>query len=156
MAAPTPPVRRRRRPRRGSLDRPVSSQLYRSSFLLCSLPLLLAAFTIVRPAGLQRPLLPPAFDARTTLELTRELASTYPDRSPGSSGALGAARWFREQLQLYGLPTTVDTWRQELPGGQEAVLQNVAAEAPGQSRDAIVIMAHRDDTGEGPGANDNA
>src|SRR6478752_3879818 len=35
MAAPLPPVRRRRRPRRGSLERPVSSQLYRSAFLAC-------------------------------------------------------------------------------------------------------------------------
>ena len=43
MAASFQPVRRRRRPRRGSLERPVSSQLYRSAFLVCSLPLLLAA-----------------------------------------------------------------------------------------------------------------
>jgi hypothetical protein len=156
MAAPLPPVRRRRRTRRGSLDRPVSSQLYRSSFLLCSLPLLLAAFTIVRPAGLQRPLLPPAFDARATLELTRELSTEYPDRSPGTPGARGAADWFRQQLQPYGLPTSVDAWRQKLPGGREAVLRNLTAEAPGQSRDTIVIMAHRDDTGQSPGANDNA
>ena len=30
------------------------------------------------------------------------------------------------------------------------------AVAPGQSPDVIVVMAHRDDTGVGPGANDNA
>ena len=35
-------------------------------------------------------------------------------------------------------------------------LQNVWGVAPGQSPDAIVVMAHRDDTGIGPGANDNA
>src|SRR5947207_15559006 len=89
------PLRRRRRPRRGSLDRPVSSQLYRSSFWLLPLPLLLLGFTIARPAGLQRPVLPPAFGARATLGLAEELATDYPNRVPGSSGALGPADWVR-------------------------------------------------------------
>jgi hypothetical protein len=35
-------------------------------------------------------------------------------------------------------------------------LENLWAVAAGQSRQAIVVMAHRDDTGDGPGANDNA
>jgi hypothetical protein len=155
MAASLPPVRRRRRPRRGSLERPVSSQLYRSSFLLCSLPLLLAAFTVTKPGPLAKPLLPPAFDASATLELARTLAKTYPNRSPGSSGALAAAEWFRVQLAPYGLPTTTDSWRQTLPDGRLVRLQNLAATAPGASQDEIVVMAHRDDTGAGPGANDN-
>jgi len=157
MAASLPPARRRRRARRGSLERPVSSQLYRSAFLFCSLPLLLAAFTVTTPAPLSRPLLPPAFDATATLQLTRELATTYPDRVPGSSGALAAARWFRAQLAPYGLPTVTDTWRQRLPGTDRTVtLRNVVAVARGQSPDTIVVMAHRDDTGAGPGANDDA
>jgi peptidase M28-like protein len=156
MAASLPPGRRRRRPRRGSLERPVSSQLYRGAFLLCSLPLLLAAFSVTKPGPLPKPLLPPAFDAQATLGLARALSTTYPDRSPGSSGALAAAEWFREQLAPYGLTTTTDSWQQTLPGGQQAHLENLAAVAQGQSQDAIVVMAHRDDTGAGPGANDNA
>jgi hypothetical protein len=158
MAAPLPPVRRRRRPRRGSLERPVSTQLYRGAFLLCSVPLLLAAFSVTKPGPLQKPLLPPAFDARATLALTRELSTDFPDRSPGSAGALAAARWFSEQLSPYGLPTTTDSWRQMLPGGRVVRLRNLTAIAPSQPPDAnvIVVMAHRDDTGAGPGANDNA
>src|SRR5439155_22281081 len=158
MAAPPPTVRRRRRPRRGSLERPVSSQLYRSAFLACSLPLLIAAFTVTRPAALQKPLLPPAFDTRATLELAKELATEYPDRAPGSSGALAAAQWFREHLAPYGFATNVDTWTATLPGGGQARLKNVTAVAPAQApgSDAIVVMAHRDDTGAGPGANDDA
>jgi hypothetical protein len=35
-------------------------------------------------------------------------------------------------------------------------LENVVAIAPGRSPQAIVLMAHRDNTGVGPGANDNA
>jgi hypothetical protein len=158
MAASFQPVRRRRRPRRGSLERPVSSQLYRSAFLVCSLPLLLAAFTVTRPAALQKPLLPPAFDAAATLQLTRELANDYPDRRPGTPGAAAAAQWFSRQIEPYGLPTVTDSWSQELPGGRRATLENVVAiaRATNSSPDAIVVMAHRDDTGAGPGANDDA
>ena len=137
----------------------MSSQLYRSAFLACSLPLLIAAFTVTRPGALQRPLLPPAFDARATLALARELATDYPDRTPGTPGALAAAQWFREQLAPYGLATSTDSWRERLPGGGGPVrLQNLTAVAPssGQSPDTIVVMAHRDDTGAGPGANDDA
>src|SRR5207248_1334725 len=84
--------------------------LYRSAFLACSLPLLIAAFTVTRPRPLQKPLLPPAFDTRATLQLAKELATEFPDRSPGSSGALAAAQWFREQLAPYGFATNVDAY----------------------------------------------
>jgi hypothetical protein len=134
----------------------VSSQLYRGAFLVCSLPLLLAAFTITRPGALPKPLLPPAFDTRATLQIAEQLASTYPDRKPGTPGALAAGEWFSGQLAPYGLPTVVDGWDERLPGGPVAHLQNILAVAPGASEDAIVVMAHRDDLGAGPGANDNA
>jgi hypothetical protein len=155
MAALQPPAGRRRRSRRGTLDRPVNGQLYRSCFLFVSLPLLLAAFSLSRPTALQRPLLPPAFDTRTALGLASELASQYPDRTPGSAGGLAAAGWFRDQLTAYGVPATIEGWEQAVPGLGTARLRNVVAVAPGQSRQVIVVMAHRDDTGAGPGANDN-
>ena len=43
-----------------------------------------------------------------------------------------------------------------MPGLGRVRLRNIAAVAPGQSPDVIVVMAHRDDIGTGPGANDNA
>ncbi len=149
-------ARARRRPRRGSLERPVNGRLYRASFLVLLLPLLLAAFTVDKPVPLQRPALPPAFDANVALELARELATDYPDRAPGSSGALGAAAWLRDKLALYDLPTRTVAWRQTVPGLGQVRLQNVLAVVAGKSPDTIVVMAHRDDTGAGPGANDNA
>ena len=163
MAASQPPSRpppgsgrRRRRARRGSLARPLNGQLYRSAFLLLSLPLLLAALTIGRPAALQAPQLPPAFDGRTAVALTRELVTDYPSRVPGSSGGLGAAQWLREKLALYDLSSRTDAWVETIPGVGRVRLQNLIAVIPGQSPDAIVVMAHRDNTGSGPGANDNA
>src|SRR2546426_1930216 len=96
-----PPRQARRRPRRGSLERPVSGRLYRGTWLLVALPLLLAAFTVSRPLPLPAPSLPAAFDGQAALVLAKDLALHYPNRVPGSPGANGAARWFHDQLLPY-------------------------------------------------------
>src|SRR6185437_12715771 len=155
MAMTRPPARRRRR-RRGSLERPVNGRLVRSAFLILALPLLLAAFSVARPGPLPAPLLPPAFDEQGTRALAAELAQSYPSRVPGSVGAQQAAGWFRDQLRQYGLPVVSDSWEQSAPGLGRVKLTNIWAVAAGQSSDAIVVMAHRDDSGAGPGADDDA
>ncbi len=146
----------RRRPRPGSLERPVNGRLYRSAFLVLSLPLLVLAFSVNRPAPLPAPLLPPNFDGPATANLAADFAKLYPDRVPGSAGSLGAARFFRDSLRPYGLPVVADRWREAVPGLGRIRLQNLWAVAAGQSSDAIVVLAHRDDIGVGPGANDDA
>ena len=110
MAA-VPPRATRRRPRPGSLQRPINGRLYRGTWLLVALPLLLAAFSVARPAPLPPPNLPPAFDRLSALELTRDLALHYPNRVPGTAGATGAARWFREQLRPYGYKVVAERFR---------------------------------------------
>jgi Peptidase family M28 len=135
------------------MERPVNGRLYRSSFLLLSLPLLIAAFSVQQPAPLQRPLLPPAFDAVSTRQLADDLATVRPYRPPGN---IGAVEWFRDQLRPYGLPTRSDVWHETVPGIGRVRLENLTTVVTGQSPDTIVVMAHRDDTGVGPGANDNA
>ncbi|HWB21608.1 MAG TPA: M28 family peptidase, partial [Gaiellaceae bacterium] len=156
MAASQPPARRRRRPRRGSIERPVDSRLYRGAYLVLVLPLLIGAFSILRPTALPAPLLPPADSKDATYQLVKTLASTYPDRAPGTSGAIGAATWLTNELKSTGLPVRSDAWSARVPGLGREQLRNIWAIAPGESSDAIVVMAHRDDTGSGPGANDNA
>ena len=48
-------------------------------------------------------------------------------------------------------------WTQTVPGLGRVQLRNIVTVAPGQSNgQVIVVMAHRDDLGTGPGANDNA
>ena len=147
---------RRRRPRRGSLERPINGRLYRGALLILLLPLLILAFSITRPGALPAPLLPPNFDGPATRQLATELSSHYPDRVPGGPGSLSAEQWFRDQLAPYGLPVSSDAWRAHVPGLGRVRLHNLWAVAQGQSSDAIVVMAHRDDTGTGPGANDDA
>src|SRR5919106_3618263 len=103
---PAPPagpgrLTRVRRPRRSVVDRPINARTVRGTWLLVALPLLLAAFTVGRPQPLPPPVIPPAFDGTTAAALARALADSYPDRSPGTPDALGAADWFARQLQLY-------------------------------------------------------
>ncbi len=131
-------------------------RLYRSAFLVVLLPLLIGAFSIVRPTALPAPLLPPASSTDATLQLTEQLANTYPDREPGTPGAVGAADWLRSELRPTGLALHTDAWSAAIPGIGRVELRNIWAIAPGKSPAAIVVMAHRDDTGAGPGANDNA
>jgi Peptidase family M28 len=145
-----------RRPRPGSLERPVNGRLYRGTWLLVALPLLLAAFSVREPARLPAGTLPPAFDRTNAAALARELSSAYSDRTPGSAGALGAASWFRSQLEPYGLHTETERFTAKIPGLGRVGLQNVLVRVVGRSNRAIVVMAHRDNSGIGPGAVDNA
>src|ERR671936_558377 len=155
MAA-VPPRPERRRPRPGSLERPVSGRLYRGTWLLVGLPLLIAAFSVAKPYVLPPPQLPSVFDTRGAADLANELSVDYPDRLPGSVGAVQAAAWFRDQLSPYGLDTRVEPFTASVPGRRRLHLQNIVTRVPGRSPATIVVMAHRDDSGAGPGANDNA
>lgn len=128
----------------------------RGTWLLVALPLLLAAFTVGRPQPLPKPPLPPTFEGEAAAGLARDLAARFPDRKPGSGGALGAAEWFRDQLALYGFTGRTDTFAATIPGRGRVRLRNVVAVAEGESPRAIVIMAHRDNDGTGPGSADNA
>ena len=156
MAPPRRARAPRARPRRGSVERPINARLVRGTWLFVALPLLLAAFTVGRPESLPPPTLPPGFDRSTAEQLTRELARDFPDRAPGSAGALGAATWVAEQLSLHGFEPQVDRFSASIPGIGPVELQNIVAVVPGVSERAIVITAHRDNTGRGRGANDNA
>lgn len=155
MAA-VPPSSERRRPRPGSLERPVNGRLYRGTWLLVGLPLLLLAFSVARPAPLQPPNLPPAFDRVAAAQLARDLTTQWPNRVPGTPGAVGAARWFRDQLAPYGFIVRTERFTAVVPGRGRVPFENLVAVKPGSSRQAIVVMAHRDDSGAGAGANDNA
>jgi hypothetical protein len=151
-ASPEP---ERRRPRPGSLERPVNGRLYRGTWLLVGLPLLLLAFSVSRPPSLQLPGLPPAFDRGAAATLAGELALRYPDRVPGTTGAAGAASWFIRQLAPYGFQVHPDSFTATV-GGRRTTLFDLVAEKAGLSQKEIVVMAHRDDSGSGAGLDDNA
>lgn len=149
------PAPERRRPRPGSLERPVNGRLYRGTWLLVGLPLLLLAFSVSRPPSLQLPGGPPAFDRSAAATLANYFAFRYPDRAPGTPGALGAASWFQQQLQPYGFPVRRDAFSATVDG-RHTTLVDLVAEKAGLSSNEIVLMAHRDDSGVGSGLDDNA
>jgi hypothetical protein len=155
MAALRPPPASRR-PRPGSLERPVSGRTYRGTALLVAIPLLIAAFTVGRPDELPPSSFPPAFDQQAAVEATRELALQSPFRQPGGADAAGAADWVAERLRSFGFRVQRDTFEGSIPGQGSVPLQNVYAVAPGRSNEVLVVMAHRDNIGISPAANDNA
>src|SRR6185437_15151542 len=150
--ATVPPRTERRRARPGSLQRPVNGRLYRGTWLLVGLPLLVAAFSVARPTPLPRAFLP-AFDGEATRQLAQNLVEEQSSRPPGASGPV---QWFRSQLQPYGLPIRTERFSAVIPGRGKVEMQNLVAEVVGRSPGTIVVMAHRDNTGVGQGANDNA
>jgi hypothetical protein len=155
---PPPPDRAgtRRRRRRGTPERPINGRLYRGTWLLVGLPLLIVAFSVEHPTALPAPRLPPTFDGAAALSLAEELSRLYPDRAPGTAGSLGATRWVTEKMRLYGFKPQVERFHTTIPGRGRVLLRNVLFTAGPQNADAIVVMAHRDDSGMGTGANDNA
>ena len=146
----------KRRPRRGSVERPVDGRLVRKASIVVVAPLLLLLLTLGRSGPLPAPPLPPAFDRSTATSLTVDLARENPNRVPGSLGAADAAAWFRNKLSLYGLAVREDRWREDVPGVGRVELRNLAAVVPGTVPETIVVVAHRDNNGETAGANDDA
>src|SRR6266446_2473807 len=130
--------------------------MYRGTWLLVALPLLVAAFSVERPTALPPPQLPATFDGASALSLAQELSRLYPDRSPGTVGALEATRWLIGKMEQFGFKPQVSGFDATIPGRGETLLRNVVFVVPGRSTETIVVMAHRDDSGLGPGANDNA
>ena len=124
--------------------------------MIVGLPLLIVAFSVERPAALPAPNLPPTFDGGAAMSLSGELSRLYPDRAPGTAGSLGATRWLIDKMRLYGFKPQVDGFNATIPGRGRVLLRNVLFTAGPQNADAIVVMAHRDDSGLGAGANDNA
>src|SRR5205807_7759493 len=121
--ASVPPRTERRRARPGSVERPVNGRLYRGTWMLVGLPLLVAAFSVARPSPLPRSFLP-AFDGQSTKRLAEDLVNQYPNRYPGS---LPAIDWVRSQLQPYGLPVRTESFSAVIPGHGRVRMQNLVA-----------------------------
>ena len=143
--ATVPPRTERRRARPGSVDRPVNGRLYRGTWLLVGLPLLVASFSVARPAPLPRAFLP-AFDGQATKQLAGDLATNHPNRFPGS---LGPADWFRDQLRAYGLPVRTEHFSAVIPGRGRVEMQNLVAEAIEQVANPRSYLASVDEFGPG-------
>jgi hypothetical protein len=146
--------------RPGSLERPLSARIYRGAWFVVAIPVLIAAFSVVR----EQPLTPPesastqAFDTDGVARTMQTLANEHPDRSPGAPNSETLLGWVRDQFRDLGLETHVDRFSARIPGFGKESLANLSATVPGRSSTEIVVVAHRDNSGQGPGggADDNA
>jgi hypothetical protein len=129
--------------------------MYRGTWLLVGLPLLVAAFSVGRAEPLPAPAVPPAFDGAAATALAEDLVGKYPERPPG---ALGPGQWVAEKFALYGFRARRQTVDADIPGTGPVKLTNLYAVAPGPTAGSpvIVVMAHRDASPGGRGADDNA
>ena len=150
------PRRRRRRPRRGTVDRPLNTRLVRVSALIIAPALLALLFSVATTGVLPRPQLEPLFDAVTATELATQLSTEFPSRVPGTVGAEDAARWFKETITAFGFTVEEDEWSEDVPGLGNVRLRNVIAVVPGRSPQTIVVVAHRDNAGASARHGDNA
>ena len=143
--ASVPPRTERRRARPGSLQRPVNGRLYRGTWLLVGLPLLVAAFSVARRRRCRARSCRPSTARRQ--DSSRTISSTTnPNRLPGSP--VGPRAWFREQLAaVRAADPRRERFSAVIPGRGRVQLQNIIAEAVGRSPRTIVVMAHRDNTG---------
>lgn len=154
----SPPTRRARR---GFPARPINGRIYRVLWLIVLIPATIAALSVREPSLLPTPSLPPTFDGEAAVALTRVFASTFPNRTPGTADAQAASEWVAERLAETGLRVERHVSSAELPDlGTVPIVNIVGTTRPrsGSSRssDTIVVMAHRDNLGRSPGANNNA
>jgi hypothetical protein len=129
--------------------------MYRGTWLLVGIPLLIAAFTVYRPVPLGEPQLEPEFDGAAATFTVQRIADQFPIRVPGTQGARDAASWTETQFRGFGLNTEIDRFHAKIPGRGSVQLENVQAVRQGRSNQIIVVLAHRDNTPASPGANDN-
>jgi hypothetical protein len=120
-------------------------------------PALLAfLFSISATGTLPRPTLQPLFDGGAAASLASQLTTVDPSRVPGTLQDAEAARWYRETVSAFGFATSEDVWGEGLPDLGRVELRNVVTVVPGRSPAAIVLVAHRDNTGAGQRFGDNA
>ena len=155
MNAARPP-RRRRRPRRGTVDRPLNVRLVRASALIIAPAALALLFSISTTGTLPPPPLDPVFDGAAAGELASRLSAEYPSRVPGTPEAAEAAGWFSETISAFGFTVASDVWLEDVPDLGRVELTNVVATVPGRSERSIVVVAHRDNRGTAVTYGDNA
>src|SRR5207248_3022240 len=74
----------------------------------------------------------------------------------GSPGAASARQWFADQVARLGLRVRREPFSAIIPGRGRVRLENLVVTIPGRSPEALAVLAHLDNVGTGPGANDNA
>ena len=100
--------------------------------------------SVSSPASTVEPATGPTFfDSNRASRLANEMQGLYPQRTPGSDDAIGAAGWFASKLDVLKIPNQKASFNAPMGAGTVA-LTNVWVVLPGTSRESILITAPRD------------
>jgi hypothetical protein len=131
-------------------------RLYRTSWLVAGVALIVALLTLQTPDPGPEPSLPSTIDGQETLLLESQLRSIAPERPPGSAANLRAARFVEGQLAQVPGATAPGGQKnrvqkqdfQALRDGEPVALQNVYLVVPGVADGrvpgGVVVVAPRD------------
>src|SRR5256885_353339 len=123
--ATVPPRTERRRARPGSVERPVNGRLYRGTWLLVGLPLLVAAFAVARPTPLARAYgAPPGYSGRT---LRPNHTILFVSTDGGAFGSLGAAAFAAHSPLRHDVAAVIDL---DSVGGPGPIRMQINGDAP--------------------------
>lgn len=127
----------------------VDFRLYRAAFL----PALLAVVTMMFSLqGVPEPLEPAVptsgFETGPAMSVAREIVATAPDRPPGSDGDNLVADLVAERFSEIEAGTSSEQQYDSSFDGDDVTLRNVVLTLPGETDEAIVVLAARDSTHE--------
>lgn len=138
----------------------MSLRLYRTSWLVAAVALVVALLTLQSPGPSPEPDIPPVFDATTALTLSTEFGQAFPERPPGSPAGEASADWvakrFQEVLQAAPTAGAAATAPKRVQrerfvvrrDGIERTLDNVYAALPPNEqpfqRGVLLVVAPRD------------
>jgi len=124
-------------------------RIYRTGFVAVALAVVVLAFSLTDQRGPMQPTLAPdAFNPESAYATMLSLASTYPDRRPGSNGDNALGRDIADRLEkIQGWQVSIPVVKARTVDGDQT-LETVTAVKAGQSAGSIVIVAHRDALGQ--------
>ena len=142
----------RRKPRRGTLQRPLEGRLVRSLLLVAVVPFALLVVHARAPDGAS------ATRARTGVRRRggdrargRAGAATIRTAFPASRARCGAAQWFAEKLELYGIRDGARHVAARTSPARQSRAPERRRRRRGRGAEAIVVVANRDTTPARPG-----
>jgi hypothetical protein len=131
----------------------IEPRLYRAAFLPALLALIVAAFSLQdRPEPVPQVLAADVlFQGDTAARSAKQIATQFPDRSPGSLGDRAEGRRVARAFAARGFTTVIDHFSAD----DGTPLTNVIGRRAGASRKQIVVIAPRD-AGSVPDATSSA
>lgn len=138
--------------RQGSAETLIDLRLYRIAFLPALLAVIVAMFSLEGAPDALEPVDPPTtFEGDRAAAVARQIASTAPDRSPGSPGDEAVAELVLNRFEDVPAGAVSEQRFEASVDGEEVGLRNVLLTLPGESPETIVIAAARD-SARGAGA----